>query len=41
METVTLKNEWLKNKNIEFKELNSSFEIIKITDTLFENIINK
>ncbi len=41
METVTEKNEWLKTKNNEFKEKNSSFEIIKITDILFKNIINK
>lgn len=39
LETVTLKNEWLKNKNDELRELNDSFEITQITDTLFENII--
>jgi hypothetical protein len=39
LETVSDKNEWLKNNNNELKEQNESFELTKITDTLFENII--
>jgi hypothetical protein len=40
IETVEEKNQWLKNNNNEFKILNDTFEITKITDTLFENINN-
>ena len=40
LETVAEKNEWLKNNNNELKLLNDTFEITKITDTLFENINN-
>jgi hypothetical protein len=39
LETVSDKNEWLKNNNNELKEQNENFELTKITDTLFENII--
>jgi hypothetical protein len=39
LESVTVKNDWLKNNNNELKEQNDSFELTKITDTLFENII--
>lgn len=39
LQSVADKNEWLKNNNNELREQNESFEITKITDTLFENII--
>ncbi len=41
LETVSDKNDWLKANNNRLKEKNSDFEIVKITDTLFENINNK
>jgi len=39
LESISDKNEWLKNNNDELKEQNESFELTEITDTLFENII--
>lgn len=38
LETVTEKNQWLKNKNNILKTENESFDIIKITDNLFNEI---